>query len=138
MQQLHALHLSCPQKCTCSAPAHRAMQASSWREQELLDQRLAEAQASREQLASELKRAQRAAATAAAEAAVLRKELGEREAAAKKLGGELQRAGAALAAARAEVCKEQALVHSLRSKAKVRSGCVGCVWLRNGDSRCRG
>jgi chromosome segregation ATPase len=86
------------------------MQASSWKEQELLDERIAELEANKQELATEL-------AAARTEVMTSQRSLAGQEAALRTLQEQLAKEKATLAAAKEQLQREQATVRSLRAKA---------------------
>ena len=93
----------------------RVMQASSWKEQELLDERILDLEASKQELATEL-------AAARAEVVTAQRSLAGQEAALRTLQEQLAKEKTALAAAKGQLQKEQVTVRSLRAKASSKVG----------------
>eukprot|EP00878_Enallax_costatus_P003415 GHUV01003625.1.p1 GENE.GHUV01003625.1~~GHUV01003625.1.p1 ORF type:complete len:1706 (+),score=714.87 GHUV01003625.1:54-5120(+) len=85
------------------------MQASSWVEQEQLDERLAELEAQKAELAAQL-------ASTQAELSAARSSLAAQEVTLRKLSEQLLKEGEAVVQLRAQLTKEQALVKTLKAK----------------------
>jgi chromosome segregation ATPase len=85
------------------------MQASSWLEQEQLDERMAELEAQKAALAADLQAAQ-------AELAAARQVAAGQDATLCKLSEQLLKEGEAAARLKVQLAKEQGLVKSLRAK----------------------
>lgn len=99
-------------------PPDRVMAASSWKEQEMLDERIAELEGAKAALTSEL-------AGARSELAAAQQSLAGQEGALRRLQEALKTEKAALAAAKEELAKEQAAlrVAKARSTSRVSDAC---------------
>lgn len=112
-----ALHNLLPKPCFAYrlfAVFVSAMQASSWREQELLDERLAELHDQKAELAADLELALKDLEAA-------KQLMSQQDARISKLTDQLAKEAAEVADIKAELAREQALVRTLKTKgAKVR------------------
>lgn len=96
------------------------MQASSWVEQEHLDERLAELEAQKAELAAELQATQ-------AELTASRSSFAAQEVTLRKLSEQLLKEGEAVVQLKAQLVKEQTLVKTLKAKtSKVSRGMLNC------------
>lgn len=98
------------------------MQASSWVEQECLDEKMAELEAHKAELSAQLQAVQ-------AELAAARQAAAAQEVTLRKLSEQLLREGEAAIKLRAQLAKEQTLVKSLKAKTSKVRAVLSCIWL---------